>query len=1435
MSEAASGIEVTVRYPHGEMTTVALQGPSLRTVAGVTEALDSYIGDSFTVPVLPVAESDPALRLHGAVIDLRHGLVAEQSITGPRLVVSSGPMAGMAVPLLANGSVAVGRGRDAAVQIGDPELSRLHFSVTGNDGTWTVADAGSSHGTWCEGVQVETPRQFADGQVVVAGGSEFRLRTGPPEEISIKVSDEGEYLVNRHVRTGATPQPVKVQWPEPLRERAKSRFNWLSAAAPLVIAVGLAVFTGRIEMLLFAAMSPVMMVANSMAERKRSKEEQEQSAHGRHRQATDATHEIIAAANEETHWRRRTFPDPGEVRQIALGPTGRLWERRSTDSDFLVMRVGSAAQPARLIEINGKGEDKPATPTLPSVPVEFDLQERGVLGIAGLPDRARPLARALCLQLAALHSPRELILANLLRDPSHADWEWMRWLPHARSTGGAVRVGFDEDSLSARLSEFGNLVEQRRDAIKNQARRGKFLPAAVVFVEDPEELAELPAMRTLLDHGPSVGVYLVCSADRGAQLPQECTGVVRMDADDSGLAKLELQGEAPIVGITPDAVAAELVESAARRLTPFRPAGRDDDDSGGIPKSVRLLDTLGLRDAPAGSISALWAQDPSKTEVIVGETADGPFTIDIRRDGPHGLVAGTSGAGKSQFLIGFIAALAIGNTPEDIQFVLVDFKGGGAFSRCADLPHTGAMVSDLDGGGARRAITALSAEANRRKQLFALHGGDLGNYEDARRLNPDDPNLKKQPRLMVIVDEFAQLAMDHEDLLDEFNRIAQIGRSLGMHMILATQRPAGVISGQIKSNSDLRCCLRVVDSADSDDVIDTGIAADIAKRLPGRAYFRASDLLTEVQTAAIALPRPGKEVARPTRVVPRPWVETFSPIPEPPALPEAEPDPRDTDLHQLVELIESDWAALVEQGKAQLPAPPFLPELPEFVDARDLQRVAARGIALGIEDDPGQQRQEPFYWKPSTTPLLILGSAQRGRTTALRTVGAQLAATYSPDDVHLYGFDFGGAGLRSLDQLPHTGAVIGRAQVSRASRLADKLVGELNRRMTMFESSGFEHISGAAAAGVNLPELVVLIDQWEVIADREGAGGPIGQQLTKLVNDGPPYGISVVASSGTRYQRDLSEISAKILLPFSERQDYSNHISHVREVPERMGPGRALIPRTTDFTQIQVAVWGDTAEGSDQIAALGKLAAELPVPTKNRPFRVDEIPGSISLEDALLLGPRDLADGSARLPAGVGGDELALFMLDPFEEGMLVVAGAPRSGRTSLLGMWATWLAQRDFQVVGLAQERSPLLASMPEIFASYASGTEAAIEQLENGSGQRFLLLDDAESAAGSAETELCDFIGLRSPEIAVLATVDASRMGNPLRNTVPMHLAGARNGLLLHPNGIEHRGVLGLRDLSRDLAVTEPGGRGLAILSGSNLMVQVPRSVENVGSGGS
>ena len=377
----------------------------------------------------------------------------------------------------------------------------------------------------------------------------------------------------------------------------------------------------------------------------------------------------------------------------------------------------------------------------------------------------------------------------------------------------------------------------------------------MVILDGSRRLRSMPGMIQILQQGPTVGIRSICLDGEDRFLPGECQAVVVVEPEGPARAA----GRQDMLrGVRPDAVSPVWCQRLVRGLAAVRIVA-DHGRGRGIPNSARLLDVLGLEPPTSQAIAARWTMGGETTMAMLGESFDGPFGIDIRRDGPHGLIAGTTGAGKSELLQTIVASLAVANKPTAMTFVLVDYKGGSAFKDCVQLPHTVGMVTDLDNHLVERALESLGAELKRREHILAEAGAkDIEDYGDIRKKNT---HLAPMPRLLIVIDEFASMVRELPDFVTGLVNIAQRGRSLGIHLLLATQRPSGVVSPEIRANTNLRIALRVTDGNESTDVIDDPSAGFISKSTPGRAYVRlGANSLVPFQAGRVGGRRPGANV-----------------------------------------------------------------------------------------------------------------------------------------------------------------------------------------------------------------------------------------------------------------------------------------------------------------------------------------------------------------------------------------------------------------------------------------------------------------------------------------------------------------------------------------------------------------------------------------------
>ncbi|MDX6355040.1 MAG: segregation ATPase FtsK/SpoIIIE, family, partial [Streptomyces sp.] len=835
----------------------------------------------------------------------------------------------------------------------------------------------------------------------------------------------------------------------------------------------------------------------------------------------------------------------------------------------------------------------------------------------------------------------------------------------------------------------------------------------------------------------------VCVDSDERLLPEECQAVVVQEA--SGV-RVQQTRTAVVENVRPDTVSAPWCDRLARALAPMRDVSGDAEDSA-LPSSSRLLDVLGLEPPTHNAIAARWAVAGRSTEALLGESMDGAFSIDLRRDGPHGLIAGTTGAGKSELLQSLVASLAVANRPDALTFVLIDYKGGAAFAQCERLPHTVGMVTDLDTHLVERALASLGAELRRREhQLASVGAKDIDDYVDLLR---GDPALPAMPRLVIVIDEFASMVRELPDFVTGMVNIAQRGRSLGIHLILATQRPSGVVSPEIRANTNLRIALRVTDGSESSDVIDAPDAGNISKSTPGRAYVRlGATSLVPFQSGRVGGRRPGAvenvSVAPWVSVVD--WSQLGRSAPQRPAGAKGEED-EITDLKVLVEAIRG------ANERLGIPAQhsPWLPALPDALRLDELPVPVAAGAlppaAFGIEDLPALQARRPvaidFH---GFGHLLAAGAPRSGRSQLLRTIAGSLARTHSTADLHLYGIDCGNGALNALTKLPQCGAVVGRSQSERAIRLIGRLKAELTRRQELLAADGFADIgeqrTAAATEEERLPHIVILLDRWEGWTPSLGEldHGALTDELFTFLREGASVGIHlIITGDRTLMAGRISTLTEdKIAFRLADRSDFSLISINPRKVPDEIQPGRAY--RSESGIELQVALLDGDTTGQGQAAALTAIGAaaterDALLPRSRRPFRVDVLPSRLSFADAWEMRDTDAARAPLWALVGVGGDELTGYGPD-LSDGLaaFVIGGPGKSGRSTLLLTLARSYQQQGVKLVVSAPRPSPVreLAGGPGVLRVFTDNDIPADEltkALEEAEGSPVVvLIDDAE-----------------------------------------------------------------------------------------------------------
>ncbi|QTE28988.1 FtsK/SpoIIIE domain-containing protein [Pengzhenrongella sicca] len=1415
----------------GPVTLHVWDGHSGRALEPSTGVLDSGLRSGSTVTVVPHSDR------FGADDAGRGPVVASiRVLTGPDVGREFG---------LPFGSAVVGRDRDVDVRLSDPMVSKRHARFNVSDSV-EVVDLASANGVLVDGQQTSR-RVIGPGEVVTLGDTELAVvqhqRAGgaPPATPDVPVL--------RSPRVVPRFAPREVPAPEPPKRNPQSRFPVLMIAAPVLLGVALFLLTKNTSSLYIVAFSPVFALGTwweaRLDQRRQAKEFTAAIA------ALRA--DLLARQERERAVRLVEHPSTAEAVDAAQRHGELLWTRRPEHLQFATLRLGLGTAPSRTrVRLPEANETQPKhwaaltalageLATIDRVPVVADLRECGCLGVAG--EGARPAAASLVAQLVALHSPAEVVVAAFVSSQAAPDWRWLAWLPHTSSPhspiGGRL-LAADHGSASGLLSRLEVLVAGRRGepGVPSDLRgplgpeaepRPAPVVATVVVVVENGAPADRARLTRLAELGPSVGVYVLWVGAVVGDLPAACRSHLHVAVDGSAVVG-DVRWGARVEPVTCETIDAASAELLARALAPTVDAGVPLDDDSDLPRSVSYLALSGDLTSGPEQVVERWRQTGSVSlpdgsrprlradaglRALVGHAGSELFRLDLRAQGPHALVGGTTGAGKSEFLQSWVLGLAAAYSPQRVTFLLVDYKGGAAFADCVDLPHCVGLVTDLSPHLVRRALTSLRAELRYRERVLERKKAkDLLSLERAG--DPDTP-----PALVVVVDEFAALVSEVPEFVDGMVDVAQRGRSLGLHLVLATQRPAGVIKDNLRANTNLRVALRMADADDSTDILGVPDAAGFDPAVPGRGAMKAGPgRIVAFQTGyaggwtTAAPPRPRIDVVELGLGEGAVW-----------EVPELEAAPADshglTDIARIVATVRSaaDVAGI---------EPPRRPWLDELAPAYDVSRLRQRSddeLAIGVVDDPTVQDQRTVYWRPDQDGNLgVYGTGGSGKSTVLRTIATSAAVTPRGGPVHVYALDFGSRGLDMLSELPHVGAVIDGDDDERVRRLLRFLRSTVDERAARYGALRADSVAAyrSLSGVVDEPRIVLLVDGVGAFQEAYDVGPFTTPFATfeQIATDGRPVGVHVVVSAdrpGAVPISIRSTLQRRLVLRQADQNDYGMLDVAGDIVGPGSPPGRGIL----DALEVQVAVLGGSASLTEQSRRLRALARSM-----REAGRVGAVTPIGRLSDDVRLGslPVDLGG-----PVLLGLDDLDLGAWGIAPDGIFLVAGPPGSGRSTALATIASAMRRSvpGARLMYLGKERSAVrqlglwdaVALTDLAIIDLAASLRGALD------GPRMVVvIEDVPAFVDSAaESELDSLVVLLAEHgHLVVAEGELSRLTqySPLLQS----LRGARRGIVLQPDQNDGDSIF-RTDFPRASRRDFPPGRGIATERGKTWRVQLAR----------
>lgn len=1003
-------------------------------------------------------------------------------------------------------------------------------------------------------------------------------------------------------------------------------------------------------------------------------------------------------------------PEPDRLWSVAAG--SRLWERRRADADFGVARVGLGPQsPATTLippETKPLEQLEPLSAlalrrfistynAIPRLPLAVAVTGFSRIHVRGDRDRSAALVRAVLAQLVTLHAPDDLRVAVCAGPDCRAEWEWVKWLPHAlhpEKTDALGPLRLVAPSVTAIEAMLDDLLTQRArfdpDGTESAATH-------LVVVLDGGAVA---GSDHLMTGGGVEGVTIIDLTTVPPRLLDRAT--LSLDvASDGALHAATADGAAELGKA--DALTPVVAEGLARQLAPLR-LTRGAQGEQPLNAELGLAELLDLGDPYGFDPDETWVQRPNRDRlrIMFGIQPDGsPIEVDLKESaqdgmGPHGLLIGATGSGKSELLRTLVLALAVTHPPSSLNFALIDFKGGATFNRLDKLPHTSAVITNLadELPLVDRMTDAINGEVIRRQELLRAAGNfsSLRDYEKARAAGAPLPEV---PTLLVICDEFSELLTAKPDLIEIFVQIGRVGRSLGVHLLLASQRlEEGRLRG-LDTQLSYRIGLRTFSAMESRTVLGVGDAYELP-RAPGHGYLKfGTEPLQRFRSAYVS----GVH-RRPDSVVVHGGGEEAEGIAEystsylPPATddPDVVEVPDDADeavgeslLDILVDRFQGKGTPAHQVWLPPLDASPTLDGLlgPLTTDpVRGFGAAAAhlhgRLVALaGIIDRPLEQRRDPLTLDLSAGAghVAIMGAPRSGKSTAVRTVITSLALTHTPREVQFYCLDFGGGTLSALRGLPHVGSVTGRQNTGAVRRTLAELTGMLTareRRFTEHDIDSIDTYRMARARGLYADDpfgdVFLVIDGWQTLRkdfeDLEDA-------VTNLAVRGLSYGVHVIVTGGRWFDlrpalRDV--LGSRLELRLGDPMDSTVDRMSALTVPDL--PGRGI---TASKHHLLTAV--PRIDGVESDVDLTEAGQAL-VDAVARAWSGDNAPG-VRLLPATLpytdLPARD--ELGFRFAVGIAEHDLAPVHLDFGTDAHLLLMGDTESGKTNFLRVLAKRIA----------------------------------------------------------------------------------------------------------------------------------------------------------------
>jgi S-DNA-T family DNA segregation ATPase FtsK/SpoIIIE len=1187
-------------------------------------------------------------------------------------------------------------GNDCDITLHDQFIGNDNLTLQQNGNKYTVVDNNTKYGLYVNGAKINKSKEIQNFDFISIVGHSFYLSGGKlytsdkavVNNQSLRYRKLEQYSTcfeypkfNRSTRVQyVLPEDeIKIQQPQP--KLSKPKRNILLSLIPTITMLGMTILIrgvmgGGGTFVIYSAVSiglgAIMSVVNFILEGKEFKKNSAKREEDYKKYIAEKEKLIQETRANELRIRNLIYESFQNNISEACSFGKRLFERGAADKDFLDIYLGLGTVDASSKVTFTKQEFVDMEDPISMLPEQIAQKYEKIynapiisrfnsscgIGIVGNKESLNNILRNMTLDIAIRHFFNEVKLYFMFNEVDINEFSWVKWLRHVKNDSIDIRnIMCDEESRNVLLEFLYKELSRREELSKSRERDDVgFSEYYVVFVMDSSEIQKHPVSR-YFEKCNDYGFTFVFFVGHEELLPCGCTEIIRLN--DS--AHAVLQSENGDIQSTFDyqPYSNQAAESIALKIGAI--VVEEVSLESELTKNITLYELLKIMSVDDLDLQKRW--DDSKVFKSMAaplgvKTKNEIVALDISdkasAHGPHGLVAGTTGSGKSEILQTYVLSMALLFHPYDVGFVIIDFKGGGMANQFKDLPHMVGTITNIDGREINRSLLSIKAELVKRQSLFSK--SKVNHINDYIKLYKKGAVTEPLPHLIMIVDEFAELKSEFPDFMKEIISAARIGRTLGVHLILATQKPAGVVDNQIWSNSKFKLCLKVQTKEDSNEIIKTPLAAEIVE--PGRAYFQVGnneifELFQSAYSGAKVL-SDGELTGNVYSIFSlNEWGKKTL------VYTNKKKSSSEESKNQLQTVVEYIGNYVASNKIARLPGI-CLPSLSDVIRTKalkiELDNSLNITVPIGIYDDPVQQKQDEVVLELSKDNTYIVGSAQTGKTVMLQTIVYGLIKKYDPSQVNIYLVDCGSMVLKIFENSAHVGGVVLSNEDEKCKNLFRLLNTIVNERKTILSSKGVGNYSAYLDAGfTDMPMVIVAIDNMAAFKEYFPNQA---EDLNVLSREAQGVGIAFIlttAISNAINSRTQANFGKKLTLNCNDINEYGNVFGHCRETPKE-NPGRGFMMLEKRILEYQCAIFGESEKEADRSQELKQYIENRNKKCSCKAYPIPEVPDKLFLSEEMASNTTAFRS-KGFIPIGMDFDTVAYSVLNITSESSLSLVG----------------------------------------------------------------------------------------------------------------------------------------------------------------------------------